>query len=194
MTTNYYKLVKEYIPKSIEDAAIRQSMLKYIKENYGTVLTRGNTMAHMTASTVILNEAATKMLMIHHRIYDAWTWQGGHADGDEDLLRVALKEAEEETGLSQVKPVVTDEGNLLYRLDILPVRGHFKRDEYIAPHMHLNVAFILIAAENEPVCLNDEETKGIEWVPVEMINEKANEPEITPIYHKLIEDARILKV
>ena len=57
-------------------------------------------MAHMTASSWIVNEDYTKVLMIYHNIYNSWAWTGGHADGDEDLLHVAVKEAREETGLS----------------------------------------------------------------------------------------------
>lgn len=191
MTTNYYDLVEKYIPKTNEDKAVRDSILKYIHENGRSVLTRENTMAHMTASTIILNETSTKMLMIHHRIYDAWTWQGGHADGDEDLLKVALKEAEEETGLNQFRPIVTRKGNLLYRLDILPVKGHMKKGAYVAPHMHLNAAFVLIAKEEEVFFINEEETKGIEWVLLEDIDMKADEPDITPIYHKLILETKM---
>ncbi|WP_312461271.1 NUDIX domain-containing protein, partial [Proteiniclasticum sp.] len=107
MRTNYYALVEEYLPQTNEDKAIKDSILNYIQRNREAVLTREDPMAHMTASTVILNETATKMLMIHHRIYDAWTWQGGHADGEEDLVRVAIKEAKEETGLSHFSPVIS---------------------------------------------------------------------------------------
>lgn len=169
-------------------------MLKYIQRNREAVLTREDPIAHMTASTVILNESGTKMLMIHHRIYDAWTWQGGHADGDDDLLRVAIKEAKEETGLSHFRPVMSRNGTLLYRLDILPVKGHVKNGSYVSPHLHLNAAFVLIAKEEEECSLNEAETKGIEWVLLEDIDMKANEPDITPIYHKLILEAKMGQV
>lgn len=190
MRTNYYALVEEYLPQTNEDKAIRDSILNYIQRNREAVLTREDPMAHMTASTVILNEAATKMLMIHHRIYDAWTWQGGHADGEEDLLHVAIKEAKEETGLSHFSPVISRNGALLYRLDILPVKGHLKNGFYVSPHLHLNAAFVLIAKEEEECIVNEAETKGIEWVLLEDIDVKADEPDITPIYHKLISEAK----
>lgn len=194
MQTNYYDLVEKYLSQTKEDKAIRDSILKYIERNGEGVLKREDPMAHMTASTVILNESGTKMLMIHHRIYDAWTWQGGHADGDDDLLRVAIKEAKEETGLSHFRPVMRRNGNLLYRLDILPVKGHVKNGSYVSPHLHLNAAFVLIAKEEEECSLNEAETKGIEWVLLEDIDMKANEPDITPIYHKLILEAKMGQV
>jgi ADP-ribose pyrophosphatase YjhB (NUDIX family) len=81
------------------DHQVKENMLSLLKQHGDTLLTRENPIAHMTASSVIINEERTKMLMIHHKIYDTWTWQGGHTDGEEDLLNVALKEAEEDTGL-----------------------------------------------------------------------------------------------
>lgn len=45
------------------------------------------------------------MLMVYHNIYDSWSWTGGHADGDEDVLHVAMKEAKEETGIQTLVPV-----------------------------------------------------------------------------------------
>ena len=55
------------------------------------VLVRDNEIAHITSSGFIVNKLRTKVLMIHHNIYNSWGWTGGHADGDEDLLYVAMK-------------------------------------------------------------------------------------------------------
>ena len=46
--------------------------------------------------------------MIHHNIYNSWGWTGGHADGNSDLIKVAIKEAQEETGIKHVKPIIDD--------------------------------------------------------------------------------------
>ena len=69
------------------------------------VFTRDNALCHMTASAWIVNADRTKALMAYHNIYDSWSWLGGHADGEEDLLAVALKEAREEAGILNVRPV-----------------------------------------------------------------------------------------
>ena len=156
-----------------------------MKKNEDDVLTRKNTMAHVTASSVILNESINKMLMIHHKIYDTWTWQGGHADGESDLLKVAIKEAYEETGIEKVT-VIQEENKPVIRLDILPVMEHIKNGEFITAHMHLNVAFVFIASEKELLKVNTEETNGLKWISLNEIDAYAKEPEITPIYHKLI--------
>lgn len=55
---------------------------------------RSNTAAHITASAWVVNPDRTRVLMAYHHIYDSWAWLGGHADGDEDLPSVALREVE----------------------------------------------------------------------------------------------------
>lgn len=79
--------------------------------------------------------------MAYHRLYDSWAWLGGHADGDRDLLAVALREVREESGLTEVRPVSED----LYSLEILTVDGHEKHGRYVSSHLHLNVTYLLEA-------------------------------------------------
>ncbi len=185
MNTNFHELIREYRPMDEMDHIVKENMMNFIKMNGDTVLTRENSIAHMTASSVIINEEKTKMLMIHHKIYDTWTWQGGHTDGEKDLLKVALKEAEEETGIKEFK-VLVDGNGLIVKLDILTVEAHQKNGKPISAHLHLNAAFLLEAKEEDALRLNKEETNGIKWVPFEEIDVLAMEPEITPIYHDLI--------
>jgi 8-oxo-dGTP pyrophosphatase MutT (NUDIX family) len=185
MNSDYLELIKSYKPADEEDRAVKKSLLQFIQRNQEDILTRENAMAHLTASTVIVNETFDKMLMIHHKIYDTWTWQGGHCDGEADLLKVALKEAEEETGIRGFQ-VLEDAQGVIVRLDILPVRAHMKNGEPVPVHLHLNAAFLLQAREDEKLDLNEEETNAIRWVPFEEIDRLAEEPDITPIYHALI--------
>ena len=187
---NYIESIKNYTAESQKDKGIKKSMLQFIEKNRDDVLTRENTMAHFTASSVILNETFEKMLMIHHKIYDTWTWQGGHADGEKDLLEVALKEAYEETGIRNLI-VIKEENKPLMRLDILPVKEHLKNGKFITNHLHLNAAFVFQASEKEFLKLNTEETNGIRWIPINEIDACAKEPEITPIYHELIKMAEM---
>ena len=81
------------------------------------MLTRSNELVHMTSSAFNINKNRHKTLMIHHNIYNSWAWTGGHADGEEDLLKVALKEAREETGVINLRPILED----IFSLDLIPV-------------------------------------------------------------------------
>ena len=99
---NYIEVVRNHIPYNEQEEKDKELMLEYI-DTFDDVLTRNNKMCHFTTSNWIVNKDRTKVLMVHHNIYNSWAWSGGHADGDEDLARIALKEANEETGLTKLK-------------------------------------------------------------------------------------------
>ena len=71
------------------------------EEIFGNILTRDNEFCHLTASAFIVNKSHNKVLCIYHNIYKSWGWVGGHADGDDDMMYVSMKEAREETSLEK---------------------------------------------------------------------------------------------
>ena len=141
-----------------------------------------NEIAHITSSAFIINKDKDKVLMVYHNIYNSWSWVGGHVDGEEDLLYVAMKEAKEETGIKNVSPV---SDNIL-SMDILPVLGHIRKGKYVPPHLHLSVAYLLEADENEQLIIKPDENNGVKWIPVNKIGTYYNEPHMVKVYNKII--------
>lgn len=174
------EMIKNYIPVNEQECADKDLMLYYI-ENYEDTLTRENKTCHFTASSWIVNKEKTKVLMIYHNIYDSWAWTGGHCDGDPDVLHVALKEAEEETGLKNIK--VLNEN--IASLEILTVDGHVKRGKYVSSHVHLNCSFLLEADENENLHIKEDENSGVKWVDINEALKLTSEPKMVAIYEKL---------
>ena len=121
--------------------------------------TRENETAHFTASAWVTDPTRTKVLMCYHNLYDSWSWLGGHADGDRDLLAVALREVGEESGLTSVCPVSEN----LFSLEILTVDGHEKRGRYVPSHLHLNVTYLLEANDAEPLAVKPDENSAVGW-------------------------------
>ncbi len=80
---NLYEELKSYVPYNEQEAGDLKVMMKYL-ESFDDVYTRDNVFGHITASPWIINEDASKVLMIYHNIYDSWGWCGGHADGDQE--------------------------------------------------------------------------------------------------------------
>ena len=136
--------IENYLPYNIEEQKDKELILKYM-DIFDDVLTRKNEIGHFTSSCWIVNKEKTKVLMVYHNIYDSWSWVGGHADGDDDLLHVSLKEASEETGLKNVIPLSKD----IFSLEVLGVDGHMKKGGYISTHIHLNITYLLCANEND---------------------------------------------
>lgn len=172
--------LEKYIPYNEQEKADKELMLKYI-DTFEDVLTRKNEMCHFTASNWIVNKERTKALMAYHNIYKSWAWTGGHADGDSNLLNVALKEAEEESGLKNLKLL----SNGIFGIQILCVDSHIKRGKFVPSHLHLDCCFLFEANENEAITIKPDENSKVNWIDINKVVEITNEEKMKPIYKKL---------
>lgn len=173
--------IQRYIPQNEQEQRDQKVILQWL-ERGEEVLFRACLSAHLTASAWIVNPQRTKVLMAYHKIYNSWAWLGGHADGEKDLLQVALKEAREESGLLQVRPLSPD----LYSLEVLTVDGHEKRGEYVPSHLHLNLTYLLEAEEDQPLRIKPDENSGVKWFTPEEALGACTEPWMRDrIYQKL---------
>lgn len=185
---NWLQQVEEYTPYNEQEMADKRIILQCVAA-FSDVLTRENVVCHVTGSSFILNPTRDKALMAYHNIYKAWSWTGGHADGDLDMLEVAIKEAKEETGIQQVK-VITPQ---MIALDVLPVKAHIKKGDYISCHLHLSLAYLLEADETEDLTIKPDENSGVKWLTFEEVIEyAAKEPHIQYVYKKILERAKHL--
>ena len=138
---------------------------------------------HMTASGWIVNGARSKVLMAYHNIYDSWSWLGGHADGEYDLLSVALREAKEESGVEDVKAVNGD----ILSIESLTVDGHVKKGIWVPSHLHLNVTYLLEADDSAPLRARESENKAVSWfTPEEALRASTEKWFVERVYGKLV--------
>ena len=180
--------IENYLPYNIEEQKDKELILKYM-DIFDDVLTRKNDIGHFTSSCWIVNKEKTKVLMVYHNIYDSWSWVGGHADGDDDLLHVSLKEASEETGLKNVIPLSKD----IFSLEVLGVDGHMKKGGYISTHIHLNITYLLCANENDITHIKEDENSDVKWFELEEAIKASSEPHMKKIYNKLNNKLKNLK-
>jgi len=174
--------IEQYVPYNEQEEKDKKMILKYF-ETFDDVLTRENEFGHFSSSAWVLNKEKTKLLMIYHNIYDSWGWTGGHADGEEDLLSVALREVTEETGVENVK-VISPE---IAAIDVITVDAHVKNNKPISSHVHLNVAYILEADENEELVIKPDENNGVKWVEIKDVVGLSTENKMKVIYQKIID-------
>ncbi len=181
------EMIKNYIPNNEQEEKDKQFFIDCEKQNQ--ILTRDNELCHLSSSAIILNKSHDKVLCIFHNIYNSWAWVGGHADGDDDMEYVALKEAKEETSLQNIKPLLGHPVSI----ESLPVLGHFKRGKFVSAHIHLNVTYLLEADENEPTHIKKDENSGVAWLKFDELLEKSTEPYMVNVYKKIFDRVQILK-
>ncbi len=186
--TDYVAAIEAYRPQNEQEAADKERLLSYIEGAPHTILTRENAQAHITSSGFVVNRDASKVLMAYHNLYRAWAWTGGHADGEGDLLAVALREAREETGVVHIRPLSSE----IASLEILPVWGHVKGGRYVSSHLHLNVSYLLEADEEDPLRPREGENTRVGWLSADTLTQETQEWQMDPIYLKLLERARNL--
>ena len=177
--------IKNYKPLNQQETCDREQMIAYMMHN-ANYLSR-DAMAHFTASIWTINKERTKTLMVYHNIYDSWAWIGGHADGIEDLRSVAMRELQEETGVSNAVLLNPE----IFSLEILAANGHIRKGVYVPGHLHMNVTYLAEADENEELVANLAENQAVKWWSFEDVLKISKESWIVEwVYKKLIERCR----
>jgi 8-oxo-dGTP pyrophosphatase MutT (NUDIX family) len=112
---------------------------------------------HLTGSAWIVSADRRRTLLTHHGKLGKWLQLGGHADGDSDLLAVALREATEESGLSRLTVVESR---------LFDVDRHWIGDRGAEPgHWHHDLRFLIEADPSEPLQISSE-SKALGWVEI----------------------------
>lgn len=185
---NIKEELMNYIPYNDQEQKDKEIMIKAL-DTFDDIFERSNEIAHFTASNWIVNRQRTKVLMAYHNIYNSWAWTGGHADGDTNLMNVAVREAMEETGINDFK-VISDG---IYSVEILPVDGHIKRGKYVATHLHFDVCYLLEADENEALKIKEDENSGVKWINIDEVLNFIREENMLPVYSKLNEKLKSIE-
>ena len=146
--------LKFYITPYAEESTYIKSFLELLESKDAYL--RTNLPGHMTGSVWIVNSTKQKTLLVHHVNLKKWVQPGGHADGDENILRVALREAEEETGIKKFKITPS-----IFDIDIhtIPARNNFQE------HLHYDIRFLIEADEHDPIIVS-EESHDVKWFAI----------------------------
>lgn len=163
--------LERYTPWNEQERRDREELLLRLRTGEA-LYTRDNRAAHLTASAWVVSPDRRQVLMAYHNLYGSWAWLGGHADGERNLLSVALRETREESGLEHVRPL----SERIYSLEILTVDGHEKRGEYVSSHLHLNVTYLLEADPAEPVHCKPDENSRVGWFSLSEAVAASSEP------------------
>ena len=185
---NFQKDLSLFQPQTPEESAAKEETIHYLTRYGDAFYTRECSACHLTSSGFVVNRSLDKVLFVHHRIYGSWCWTGGHADGEHDLLKTAIRETQEETGVLQIKLLC----ETMVSLDKLSVPFHQKKGKLVLAHMHMNASYLLLCDESEKITPNLEENSAVQWIETKCLQEQCKEPYMLPVYEKLLNRARQL--
>jgi len=149
-------LIQEYSEIHPEEVDTADRFAEFVRQN-SDCFERSLEIGHVTGSAWILDSGGTATLLTHHRKLNIWLQTGGHADGDPDALAVAMREAEEETGLRDLEAI----SPRIFDMDIhgIPERKGEAR------HYHYDLRFLL-RQKGEQKYTVSEESHDLAWVPM----------------------------
>ena len=163
-----------YSPFNIQEKTSHRQILSFLMRNSNGFHSK-HLPGHITGSAWVINRGKTKVLMTHHIKLEKWLQLGGHADNSQDILGVALREAEEESGLSSVRPLSLN----IFDIDVhaIPERKHFPN------HFHYDVRFLFEADEFETFHVSDE-SFNLQWITLDEVQRFNDEDSVLRLVEK----------
>lgn len=172
--TDLLQALANYAPISSEEEQILSHFRDFV-ENTPTCFERSHPAGHVTGSAFLLSPDRKKILLTFHAKLKRWLQLGGHADGHPLVHEVALREAEEESGISKVRLLQQQP----FDFDIHEVPANAKE----AAHLHYDVRYLVIAEEEHFVCSH--ESLDLKWIPLDQVSSYTDEHSLLRTLRKL---------
>lgn len=173
-------LLKRYRTRFMDEAGFRVRAIDFV-ERHEDCFFRELWPVHVTGSTWVVNSRRDKVLLLHHKKLDQWFQPGGHADGDADILKVALKETSEETGLDS--SYISLVGDNVFDVDIHTIHSNAQDPR----HEHIDVRF-LVEIDDSVVVPGNDESHDVVWVSLNQVSRYNNNRST----YRMIEKTRVI--
>lgn len=170
-------LLSSYFPTNKEELESKKQILTFINQYPNTCFERSLSSGHITASCWLLNKEGTHVLLTLHRKLNRWLQLGGHCDGNPNVLEVALKEAQEESGITKIIPVTSD----IFDISVHLIPATLKEPA----HYHYDIRFLLQATNNQPIIVSSESIT-LQWFAKDITQLPTQEPSIIRMFEKWI--------
>lgn len=138
---------------------------------------------HMTGSGLLISADGARVLMNHHKFLNIWICFGGHADGEKDILNVALREVIEESGIDDIEPMI----DRVFDVDVHDIPVNVKKNE--PPHKHFDIRYLFRVknSANENFTESDE-SQSLRWCSYEEARKLAAPHDVS--MHRLLQKWR----
>lgn len=162
------------MPSSIEEKIAKHKTIDFVQK-HEDCFQRSLEIGHITASAWLLNHDRSKALLMHHKKLNNWFQLGGHCDGDSNTLNVALKEAQEESGILDIVPVHTS----IFDIDVHFIPANAKDKG----HYHYDIRYLLQVMKDQAL-LGNAESNALQWVTKDITQLPTVEASIVRMFNK----------
>lgn len=166
-------LIHQYGKANTDEQEVVERITAFVQA-HENCFCREQLLGHITGSVWILDKSKTKSLLTHHKKLNIWVQLGGHADGDTDVQRVAMKEAEEESGISNLVCLSDN----IFDIDIHRIPERKAEPE----HFHYDCRFLLQSLDDEYVV--SEESHDLSWIEMNKMQEYTTEESVLRMVRK----------
>ena len=166
--------LSQFVPLNRRDSECRDRFFEFIRANQDC-FERSLEIGHITGSAWIVNPGRDRFLLTFHKKLELWLQLGGHADGNPDVLEVALREAREESGIVNIAPL----SERIFDLDIHRIPEH----KGVPEHFHYDVRFICEADDRKALTISDE-SHDLRWLTAEEVRERTSEESMLRMLRK----------
>ena len=162
--------------------------IRALVETHANCFERTCRPGHITAAAWIISADRRRCLLTHHRKLGRWLQLGGHADGEWAVERVALREAQEESGMRRFDFVPIDGAILPFDVDIHPIPARFDATgrQIEDAHEHHDMRFLLIAQPGQEICVSDE-SHDVAWFTPEEVQQRTSDESVLRLLRKALE-------
>lgn len=169
------ELLNQYQPIGKDEIIFKHDFLKLVQ--HPNAFQRDHLPGHITGSAFVVNPSKSRVILLHHKNLGRWLQPGGHADGEGNVLQVALRELEEETGIGQA--TLISKGIFDLDIHLIPERKGFQA------HFHYDVRFLFEADDQTQIIVSDE-SHDVLWVALEEIHSKSDSGSIHRMAKKVM--------
>lgn len=157
------KMLATYAAQHPEECQVAERIASLVRE-HEDCFARTCRPGHVTGSAWVLSPDRQRCVLVHHAKLGRWLQPGGHADGQSEVAAVALREAQEETGLTQLELAAGPARLCPLDLDVHLIPARFAADGALQEdaHEHHDVRFLVLAKAEEPLVVSDE-SHDVRW-------------------------------
>lgn len=164
----------EHSPVDENEARMLLDIMGFV-DQHANCFDRELNKGHITGSAWIIDTERSHALLTHHRKLNRWLQLGGHSDGDANTLNVALREGQEESGLSDIRPV----NEAIFDVDVHLIPARKTEPD----HFHYDIRFLFEADRQTPLIIS-EESNDLAWIPLDKLDDLLDDESILRMLRK----------